>query len=552
MSEGEGRTRRRLKVTVGSDVELEQIQWWEPGWIPRPGLTLLAGREGLGKSTIAAAWAAEETRRGGVVGYLHSEDSRSHVVAPRLVAADAVMSKVLFVDVAYGDDELGTAQMSLPGDLHLLDELVVDNSVTFLIFDAIKSFKDARVGQSDEEIRAAILEPLARLAHTRNVVVIGLVHFGKAQTRDTGRAILGSVAWSQVARSVIAVAADEDGRLVVTNTKANLSPVIRSENARIISKSLITKAGPSEVGVIEWLGASDSDARDFLIADDSAPREELDTKDYTGDLKASWLYEYLVAAATEEVDVRSKDAVAYGADLGHARRSVFRLFDKLVNAELAEVFHAGGFPRANYWRLADAGTTGDTAPARSDGGTTGTTGADLHKQGGTTGARDQALAPLDGTTDTTADDLRKQSAIDPADPPGSSVVPLPARVRTETPSPTDHPATCRYCHEALVWADDRRDGYHSGKSSCVKAHRAQKGTAPVTPARPTNCQICSVELPTSATGPLCDRCEDGVKPPDPRVLRVTRGGEALAAHRAAERLPGARNSSTQQTKNRTA
>ncbi|SKM23337.1 bifunctional DNA primase/polymerase [Mycobacteroides abscessus] len=388
---------RRLVVTRGSQVQMQVIKWWEPDWIPLGEVTLLAGREGLGKSTIACGWAARETRAGNNIGYLHSEDSRAHTVAPRLAAAGADMDKVCFFDVqtptANGSNS--TATLSLPADLSLLEKAVIEHNITLLVFDAVKSFKDSSLGQHDDDVRA-LLEPLGQMAARLNVVVIGLVHFGKRESSDTGKLILGSIAWSQVVRSVLAVAEDkEQDRLIVTNTKANLSPRTRSAGVRIVSKTVHTEGGDSEVGVAEWLGDTNDDARDFLNQPEPVKSDdELDTHDYTPDLKASWLARYLAAAAKAGERVRPNDVIAYGRDKGHSRASVYRLFPKLVNAGMAESVDGEGFPRIVYWRWIDE-TTG---PVHGEGETTETTGADLRKQGETPAV----TRPEDETTGKTA------------------------------------------------------------------------------------------------------------------------------------------------------
>ncbi|SIJ65658.1 bifunctional DNA primase/polymerase [Mycobacteroides abscessus] len=411
-------TARRLVVTRGSQVQMQVIKWWEPDWIPLGEVTLLAGREGLGKSTIACGWAARETRAGNNIGYLHSEDSRAHTVAPRLAAAGADMDKVCFFDVqtSTANGTNATGSLSLPADLSLLEKAVTEHNITLLVFDAVKSFKDSSLGQHDDDVRA-LLEPLGAMAARLNIVVIGLVHFGKRESSDTGKLILGSIAWSQVVRSVLAVAEDKDAdRLIVTNTKANLSPRTRSAGVRIVSKTVHTEGGDSEVGVAEWLGDTDDDARDFLNQPEPVKSDdELDTHDYTPDLKASWLATYLAAAANAGERVRPKDVIAYGSEKGHSRRSTFRLFDKLVNAEMAQSVDGEGFPRCTYWEWAD----GTTAPTHAEGGTTGTTGVELHKQGGTTGHPKK----MPGTTAETASDQALSDAQVPVVPPNPTRTP---------------------------------------------------------------------------------------------------------------------------------
>jgi hypothetical protein len=111
-----------------------------------------------------------------------------------------------------------------------------------------------------------------------------------------------------------------------------------------------------------------------------ADAEDFDDHDYTPDLKKSWLYRYLHDAREAEAPIRPKDAVAAGADKGISRRSVFRLFEKLANARMAEPIDGTDFPRVTYWELI-AETAG---PHTKSGGTTGTTGTDQGKRGDTT------------------------------------------------------------------------------------------------------------------------------------------------------------------------
>lgn len=260
-------TGRRLKVTFGHEVKMRKIEWLIPDWIPRSALTLLAGREGLGKSTIAVAWAAEQTKQGHFILYVHTEDAREETVAPRLKAAGADMAKVIFVDVETETSTEGT--ITLPLDNAALEQVIAEYGVTFMVLDAATSSMSSELsGKDDRQVRQ-FLEPLAQMAARQKMVVLGLVHFGKRVGADSGKLILGSIAWSQVARSVLSVALDEDqDQLVITNTKGNLATCVRSEAARIVSQTIDTEDGPTEVGKVEWLGEVNADARDFLAGDE--------------------------------------------------------------------------------------------------------------------------------------------------------------------------------------------------------------------------------------------------------------------------------------------
>lgn len=278
-----GRVGRRLKVTRGSDVKLQRIRWVMEDWIPAGSLTLLAGREGLGKSTIAAALCAQITRgtlEGELYGtlrnvlYVHSEDAREFTVAPRLKAAGADMDRVLFVDVETAHTDAGT--LVLPLDNLALERIIAKEHVAFVVLDAATSSMSSDLSGRDDRAVRQYLEPLAQLAARQGCVVFGLCHFGKRDGADTGKLILGSIAWSQVARSVLSVAKDDDsGHLFVTNTKANLASRIRSMEAEIVSSAVRTDDGDTEMGALRWLGETNLDARELL----NGPDEDAEERD---------------------------------------------------------------------------------------------------------------------------------------------------------------------------------------------------------------------------------------------------------------------------------
>jgi hypothetical protein len=116
------------------------------------------------------------------------------------------------------------------------------------------------------------LEAIARgIGERADCAVLGIVHFGKRDSGDTGKLILGSIAWSQVARSVLALAKDDDGGdLVMSATKSNLAPGdAASLSARLVDRGVRTPDGIPHVGRVEWIGETDRNARDLLAGPDT-------------------------------------------------------------------------------------------------------------------------------------------------------------------------------------------------------------------------------------------------------------------------------------------
>lgn len=270
---------RRVNLFSASTVKSEHLDWLIPNWIPHRSITLLAGREGLGKSTIASGIAAQATT-GELTGkpinvaYVATEDSLSITVKPRLQAAGANLDKTFLLNVTTDEGREGV--LSLPGDIHRLGDALKAHDVKLVILDAAKSAMHSSLdGYRDDDVRQ-FLEPLAALCDALDIVVIGLVHFGKRESTDPGKLILGSIAWSQIARSVLSVAVDDEGTLVVTNTKGNLAPKQVSREARIESVTIPTDDGKAtEVGRIVWGNETDRSASELLVShDDDDDRSE--------------------------------------------------------------------------------------------------------------------------------------------------------------------------------------------------------------------------------------------------------------------------------------
>ena len=87
---------------------------------------------------------------------------------------------------------------------------------------------------------------------------------------------------------MLSVAANEDGTLIVTNTKGNLAPATVSREVRIVSATVkIDQGGTAEVGRAEWGEETNVSAADLL-----APRDE--ANDERDEIEAV-VIDYLIA-----------------------------------------------------------------------------------------------------------------------------------------------------------------------------------------------------------------------------------------------------------------
>jgi hypothetical protein len=349
---------RHLIVTRGSQVKAKKLIWWELGLVLQYAINLLAAREGKGKSTVASSWAARETRNGGTVLWIGTEESREAAIAPRLIAAGADMDRVIFIDV---ETELGTGALMFPLDLHAIEKVIREHTVTMLFLDPAKAVVPPGFSGNDDIAVRQYLEPIAALADRCKVTIIGLVHFGKRSGADTGIGILGSVAWSQVARCVLTIAEDPDaGTRVLTNTKANYVGTDRSVEFRIVSTTIATDDGPTDIGSVEWLGDTTIDARDLLgdgTGDDAGERTAAE----------HWLEDYLTVNGPTPSKVIKTDANK----------------EKISEATLKRLGiqdHSSGFPRTSTWCLPGQLTLAKQGVSHEPTAQSEPTGADQQKQ----------------------------------------------------------------------------------------------------------------------------------------------------------------------------
>lgn len=371
---GEKVGRRRVKLVKASSVKTEKVNWLIPEWIPANMLTLLAGREGIGKSTIACGWVAEFSSRGMKCAYLNSEDSRSFTVRPRLQAAGANLDNIFFIDV---ETETGSeGHLRLPQDTDILFRELVDQDVKFVVLDAAKSSMDPKLdGYKDDHVRQ-FLEPLAAAADKYNITIVGLAHFGKKEGKDTGRLLLGSIAWSQIARSVLSAAVDDGGRLIVTNTKGNLARGIVSREATIVSRPVQLDDGTlTELGAIEWGEFTDTPATDLLESQDDGEQDDRTDAEV-------WLQDYL----TERGPTPRSEVLkaAKKADVA-SERTIKRAFKNLGGES-----HSAGFPRVATWSLPSRDSRANVSLGVNNRGPTGPTGDMQAKHDGPTGQKLQS------------------------------------------------------------------------------------------------------------------------------------------------------------------
>ena len=364
---------RRIKLVPASEIKVKPVHWLWDNRIPLGELTLIAGREDLGKSTIAytlAAWITTGNMKGRFDGepravvVAATEDSWEHTIVPRLIAAGADLGLVFRIDVT----EAGVdGYLTLPSDISELRHAVMSVGAVLVLLDPLMSRLSAKLdSHKDAEVRVA-LEPLTSFAKSVGISVLGIIHLNKGSSNDLLTAVMGSRAFTAVPRSVLGVVRsleDEDVRLF-GQAKNNLGPRDpRTYRYRIVGERVAQTAdGDVWTGKVDWLGKSDHSVEDVMVAMSEGGMEVMAAAEEA----AGWLADYLESVGGSKESKIVKDA---GAKAGHTERTLSRAASKLrIRVE------SSGFPRRTIWTLpANLQVDGNGATSLES-HTTGTTGA---------------------------------------------------------------------------------------------------------------------------------------------------------------------------------
>jgi hypothetical protein len=349
-------TRRHVRLTPASMIDPERTQWlWadpanpDHGRIPAGEITLVPGREGIGKS-LFLAWLSAQVTRGTLPGemfgkprpviYAATEDSWARTIVPRLMAAGADLHMVYQVDVTTPEGTAGA--LTLPTDVAALRAEIERLGVALMAADPLLSLISSRVDtHKDHAVRGA-LEPVARMAHDTGCTVVGLAHFNKSREGDSLNLISGSRAFPAVIRAALPMARDpeaDDGSCVLSLAKSNLGTLnIPSLRYRIESAEVPTADGPASTGRLVFTGESARSVDDILMAA-GEPTEGRAERDEA----ATWLLAYLEGKGGE---APARDVIRAARAEGIPERTLRRVRDRAKVTATPE-----GFPARTVWRL---------------------------------------------------------------------------------------------------------------------------------------------------------------------------------------------------------
>ena len=260
---------RRLKLTQASQVRARKVHFLskEPP-IPIGTLTVLAGASGIGKTTIAEHYLARVTRgtldgmykgKPQSVIILSPEDDEAAITRPRLEAAGADLDRVYFMSSTRRTE---TAEMEsmiqFPEDTPMLLEAVKQTNAAAILLDPIASVISGNLDKR-EDVRAAFDRLAAEVAKEHRLAILLVAHNrkGAGQVRHM---VSGSTAITDAARSVLAVAKDDENDAVVLEVNKSSYSTAEGMNLayRLTTVSVpLANGQTTEVARADFIGKSD-------------------------------------------------------------------------------------------------------------------------------------------------------------------------------------------------------------------------------------------------------------------------------------------------------
>lgn len=475
-----------LALTRLSDVKPERLQWLWPGRLPIGKIVTLDGDPGLGKSTLALDIAATVESGGpwpdggrcehpGNVLLLSGEDGLADTVRPRLDAAGADPSRIHAIEGKTATDP-DTGERYLQAftlaDVLMLADAMASVDAALLVVDVLMAFLPGGVdAHKDQDVRR-VLTALSKAADANGCTVLLLRHLNKTKGADPLYRGGGSIGIVGAARSGLLVTADpnDPDRRVLATVKSNLAEIPTALAYRL------TDCPEHGVARVQWDGTVNYHAAELLAgpsADEGGDdRNEVD----------EWLSELLKHGPVESSEVfKSADSAGFSKD--KAKRAKKRLGVKAYKS-------SGDGPW--FWNLETKGAEHqERTPDTQD---------------------DAPLLPCTSERVHKAENQPREHG---------------AYVRS-----LGHHDLCRHCGETLKYDDDKRTGWHSDRTACVKAQQThQRATVTeLDTRRPQSAADWLLGWMTANAGP------DGWVKPAEALAAAKRAGHNAHAIMKAKRL----------------
>lgn len=221
----------RLDIEKASSVIIKEPEWLIPGYIPKYGITTIAGEGGVGKTSIWCSLVASITTGkqsfllGGQIPFdndpedvlvLSAEDSWSYVLRRRLETCGADLDRIGFLSP---EDER-FVDLNFNGDL--LKGIIETNRPSVIVFDPLQAFVPENLRMGDRNAMRKCFSPLIGYGEQYKLTPIIIAHANKQSGVWGRKRIADSSDIWDASRSVLMVGTTaEDGVRYISHEKSN-------------------------------------------------------------------------------------------------------------------------------------------------------------------------------------------------------------------------------------------------------------------------------------------------------------------------------------------
>jgi hypothetical protein len=292
---------KELESETLDQIESEAIDWIDDGYLPRAMTVTVFAPKGRGKTKIMDWFTARATKRGETVMRFNLEDPVESVLKPALYAADADLTKVIWIKPQPID-------LSNLSGIAAVKAKIIKEKATLVIFEPLNNYKGSAKSISEDDMRP-IYMGLSAVAKETGCCIVIINHANKKKDVDVLEKSLGAGSGPAVARAnfFIEKNPNNEAERILTDAGSNI-PVGKSLVFTIEGKDFeLDGVQHTNVGHAVFLRTSD-------VTGDELLEQVQTTKKGETNRIVEFLTDFLTGKGETPVDTVKLAARNYNAD----------------------------------------------------------------------------------------------------------------------------------------------------------------------------------------------------------------------------------------------